>query len=439
MARAPELGDDTAELAEVDQPLVPGSARAVLRYPVFRRVFAGAFLSNIGSWMQNVVLAALAYDLTGSSTFVGVMVFAQLGPMLLLSVVGGVLADHIDRRRLLVGVASWQLLLSLVLSALVIPDEPNRVALIAVVVGIGAAQAIYMPTYAALFPQLVDRRDIAGAVSLNSAQMNTSRVVGPVIGAWLDSRFGAASVFAGNAASYLFVIAALLTVRLPPPIRDRHGSTGLRALGDGLRVARGDLIIRRCLITIFTLSVISLPFIGQFPVLAQRNLGVDERSTTYGLLYACLGVGAVIGALAIGTVFRQRSKAHIARLAAAGFAAALATLAVLREAAFAFPVLMVVGFCYLSMATSLMTILQERVDENARGRVMALWIMGWAGMLPVGNLIAGPLIEMTSVTAVVLVGAAWAGVLAFYLRLEPLLASSDASSDAPGRQNAAVP
>jgi predicted MFS family arabinose efflux permease len=417
-ASEPDLGDDVVELAETDQPFAPGSARAVLRYPVFRRVFAGAFLSNIGSWMQNVVLAALAYDLTGSSTFVGVMVFAQLGPMLLLSMVGGMLADRIDRRRLLVAVTSWQLVLSLVLSTLVLPDDPNRVALLVVVVGIGAAQAIFMPTYAALFPQLVDRQDIGGAVSLNATQMNTSRVIGPVIGAFLDSKLGAASVFAANAASYLFVIGALLSVRLPPPVRDGHASRGLRALGDGLRVARRDLVIRRCLVTIFTLSVISLPFIGQFPVLVERNLGVDERSTTYGLLYGCLGVGAVIGALSIGTVLRQRSKPQIARVAAAGFAVALAVLALLRDAALAVPVLVVVGFCYLSLATSLMTVVQERVDEQARGRVMALWIMGWAGMLPVGNLIAGPFIEMTSVTAVVLVGAAWAGVLAFYVRLD---------------------
>jgi predicted MFS family arabinose efflux permease len=240
-----------------------------------------------------------------------------------------------------------------------------------------------------------------------------------VLGAFLFSTVGAAPVFAANAVSYLFVIAAVLSVRLPRPVRDGHASRGLRALGDGFRIARRDPVITRCLVTIFTLSVISLPFIGQFPVLAQRNLGVDERSTTYGVLYACFGIGAVLGAISIGTVFRRRSKAQTGRAAVAAFAVSLAVLAVLRGPLPAFPVLVVVGSAYLALATSLMTVLQERVDDNARGRVMSLWIMGWAGMLPLGNLVAGPIIEMTSVTTVLLVGAAWAGVLAVYLRIEP--------------------
>jgi predicted MFS family arabinose efflux permease len=411
---------DPADLGTDDpaSPITPGSARNALRYPVFRRVFAGAFLSNIGTWMQNVVLGALAYDLTDSSTFVGVVIFAQLGPALVLAPIGGVLADRIDRRRLLVAIAAWQLVLSLVLTALVIPDDPNRIALVVVVAGIGIAQAIYMPTYVALLPQLVDRRDIPGAVSLNSAQMNSSRVIGPALGALLDSRLGAAPVFALNALSYLFIIWAVLGVRLPRPRRDGRAASGLRALGDGFRVARRDPVITRCLVTIFTLSLVSLPFIGQFPVLAERNLGIDERSVSYGVLYACFGMGAVLGALSIGTVFRRRSKAQTGRVAVGVFAVALATLALLRHPAPAYPVLVAVGSAYMALATSLMTVLQERVTEQTRGRVMSLWIMGWAGMVPVGNLLAGPLIEATSVTTVLLVGAAWAAVLALVIRLD---------------------
>src|SRR4030095_16354320 len=160
---------------------------------------------QIGNWMQMVVLGALAYDLTDSSTFVGLMVFAQLGPLLLLSMVGGVLADRVDRRRLLIGVTSTQLVLALVLAAIVAPDEPNKVALLAVVFAIGVGQAIYGPTYAALLPQLVDRRDLAGAVSLNSTQMNASRVIGPVIGAFLYALIGAPAVFVGNARAFPFL------------------------------------------------------------------------------------------------------------------------------------------------------------------------------------------------------------------------------------------
>src|SRR5690606_23183515 len=141
----------------------------------------------VGTWMQNVVLGALAYDLTDSPTFVGIVLFAQLGPMLLLSVVGGALADAVDRRRLLISVAATQLVLSFVLAAVAAPDRPNQLALVVVVFAIGIGQALFNPAYSAMLPQLVDRRDLPGAIALHSAQMNGSRVIGPVIGAVLDS------------------------------------------------------------------------------------------------------------------------------------------------------------------------------------------------------------------------------------------------------------
>ena len=149
--------DDVVEdiedaLVDGDRTFAPGTARAALRHRTFRRVFTGSFLSNIGTWMQNVVLGALAYDLTESPTFVGVVLFAQLGPLLLLSVVGGALADTIDRRRLLIGVAVSQLVLSFVLAAVAAPDRPNEVLLVVVVFGIGIGQALFNPAYSAVLP-----------------------------------------------------------------------------------------------------------------------------------------------------------------------------------------------------------------------------------------------------------------------------------------------
>lgn len=401
-----------------------GSALSALRHPLFRRVFVGAFLSQIGNWMRMVVLGSLAYDLTESSSFVGLVVFAQLGPLLLFSTVGGLLADRVDRRRLLIAVTVTQMLLALVLAAVAVPEDPSKVALLAVVFAMGIGQAIYGPTYAALLPQLVDKRDLAGAVALNSTQMNASRVIGPVIGAFLDTTIGAPAVFVGNAVTFLFIIGTLLAVRLPPPVVDRHASRGWRALGDGFRIARDNVIVWRSLVTLFVFSLVSLPFVGQFPVLAERNLGMDERSTAYGVLYACFGLGAVVGSLSIGTVFSQVPKARIVRIALVGFAAALALFAVLRSAGPAYPVAALVGLTYFAMLTSLSTVLQEQLDNRVRGRVMALWIMGFGGTVPVGNLIAGPIIETTSMTLVMLVGAVCAAALTFYARLEPAPAAA---------------
>jgi MFS family permease len=426
MAAGREDAEDA--LVDGDRAFEAGSARRALRHRTFRRVYIGAFLSNIGTWMYTVVLGALAYHLTESSTFVGLVVFAQLGPLLLFSTFGGLLADRLDRRRLLIVVSLSQLVLSLALAAVVAPDEPNKVAMLAVTFGIGMGQAVFGPTYAALLPQLVGREDLAGAVSLNSAQMNASRVVGPVIGAFLYSLVGAPAVFAGNAVSYLFVVGAVMGLHLPPPPRDRNASKGLRALGDGFRIARRDTLVWRCLVTIFVFSLVSLPFVGQFPVLAERNLGIDEEAAAYGVLYACFGCGGLLGALAVGTVFSRLAKARVATAALVGFAASLTVFALLRTPAPAFPVATLVGFGYFCFITSLSTVLQEQLGDHERGRVMALWIMGFGGTVPLGNLVAGPLIDRTSITLVMLFGAACALLLTQYARLE---APAEAPADTP--------
>ena len=404
-------------LVDGDRTFAPGSARAALRYPVFRRVFAGAFLSNIGTWMQNVVLGALAYDLTESPTFVGIILFAQLGPLLLLSIVGGALADTVDRKKLLVTVALSQLALSFVLAAVAAPERPNQVALVVVVFAIGVGQALFNPAYSAMLPQLVGRADLPGAIALHSAQMNGSRVVGPVIGALLDSWIGASAVFAVNGLTYLFVVGSLLSVHLPAPAVYASAARGLRRLGAGFAVARRDVVVRRCLVTIVTFSLVSLTFVGQFPVVAERNLGIDERSAAYGALYACLGVGAVVGALSIGTVFSQRSKERIVQASLLAYAVALTAFALVRMPALAYPVVMAVGITYFAFITSLSTVLQQNLDDHERGGVTALWIMGFGGTVPIGNLLAGPVIEWTSMTAVMLVGAACALALVPYARL----------------------
>jgi MFS family permease len=386
---------------------------------VFRRVFIGAFLSNIGSWMQNVVLGAMAYDLTRSPSFLGVLLFAQLGPLMLFSLVGGLLADAIDRRRLLVAVSLLQGLLSLVLAWVARADDPSRAGLVGIVFLIGVGQAVFGPTYSAILPALVGKEDLAGAISLNSAQMNGSRVIGPVIGAALYASVGAPWVFVGNAASYLLVIWALLSVRLPPPVPDTSGLTGIRRLGAGFQVARRDPVVGRCLVIIYTYSLLALPFIGQLPTIADRNLGIDAKSQQYGILYACFGMGALLGALSIGTVLAARPLERVVRVGLVAFAVFLAGFSLLRTPLAAYPGVALVGLAYFAVITSLSTVRQQRLDDSNRGRVMALWIMGFGGTVPIGNLIAGPVIEATNVTLVVLVGAVVAVLLAWYADLAP--------------------
>jgi UDP-N-acetylmuramoyl-tripeptide--D-alanyl-D-alanine ligase len=247
--------------------------------------------------------------------------------------------------------------------------------------------------------------------------MNGSRVVGPVIASAVYARTGASLVFLVNAGSYLLVIWSLLTVELPPPVLDPGGPQGFRRLAAGFDVAKRDVVIGRALVTVFLFSLLSLPFIGQLPVLADRNLGIGPRSEQYGYLYACFGTGALLGALSIGTVLAGRSQERITRVGLVLFAGCLAVFSLIRSPGPAYIVIGVLGLFYFAVITSLSTVLQERLDDRNRGRVMALWIMGFGGTVPIGNLIAGPLIEASSITAVVLGGAAIAVALAAYANL----------------------
>lgn len=405
-------------LVDGDRSVDRGTARAAFAYPVFRRVYLGSLLSNVGTWMQNVTLGAYVYEQTGSSSQVAFITFAQLGPLLLFSLVGGAVADRFDRRTVLVVVSVEQAIFSLAIAQLTRDADPSMTLLMGAVLLIGVGQAVYAPTYSALIPTLVDRSDLSGAISLNSASMNLSRVVGPAIGGVLFSRVGAPWVFAGNAATYLFIIGALWGLTLPRPAPDAGEGRVQRVIG-GVRVAREDRIVGRCLITMVAFSFFCLPIVVLLPVLAHDNLGIDERSAAYGFLYAAFGAGAVVGALSIGTFLAGRNLAKVVRAGLVAFGVTLATLAVLRVAPLAFPVIFAVGCAYFATVTSLATVLQQRLDDAVRGRVMALWIMAFGGTVPVGALVAGPASDAIGITPVVLAGAVLAVLLAGYADLRP--------------------
>lgn len=415
----PRLGAADAEdaLVDYDRTITPGPARAALRNPTFRRLYWGAFGSNVGSWMQNAVLGAFALQLTDSAGFVGLIVFAQLGPLLVFSLIGGALADVLDRRRLLIAVAVEQLVMSGVLTWLTIGGDPNKTALVLVVFAIGVGQAIHAPTYSAALPALVDREDLAGAIALNSAQMNASRVIGPAIGGVIYAAAGVSWVFAVNTATYLIVIGVLYVIRLPAVAKDPDEPKGLRRLLGGIVEARRNPTIRRVLLTMALFSLLCLPFVTQMAVIAERNLGIDGRSAAFGLFYSCLGAGAVIGSLSIGTVFADFSKRRLVRRGLGLFSVSVATLALIREPLLAYAVTVVVGVAYFGTVTSLSTVLQEQLDDRVRGRVLALWVMCFGGTVPIGGLIAGPVIDATSVTAVMLFSAVMAALLGLYAYL----------------------
>jgi MFS family permease len=411
---APSIEEIEDAVVDGDRPLGAGTAISALRHRTFRVVFFGAFASNIGTWMQNVVLGAYAYGITHSSTFVGVIIFAQLGPALLLAMVGGLIADKVDRKRFLIVLSVEQLVFSLALALVVRTPSPSHVVLVVMVVMVGVGSAMFGPAYSAILPGLVRRVDLPGAISLNSAQMNASRVIGPVIGGVAYHYVGPAWVFAGNAATYLFVVVALMMVSLPTLPQGAQHASRWRELTAGITTARADRVVGRCLVTVFVFSLLALAFIGQMPVVAAHNLGIDPKSANYGLLYACFGTGALIGAISIGTVFSRTSKALMVRVCLLCYSVALAVFALLRAALPAYFIVAVVGAFYFAFITALNTSLQTRLGDAVRGRVMALWIMGFGGTVALGNLIVGPVVSAVGITDVLLFGAVVALTLAWY-------------------------
>ncbi|HEY1280078.1 MAG TPA: MFS transporter [Acidimicrobiales bacterium] len=401
-----------------------GSARSAFSHREFRLMWFGSFASNVGTWMQTVVLGAFAYTLTGSSAFVGALAFAQLGPLLLLSIVGGIVADAFDRRRLLILLQVEQLVFSLALAIVVASsDDPSRVLIFACVLAVGIGNALNAPAWGAVLPSLVGPEDLGAAISLNSTMVNGSRVVGPALGGILYPILGAAWIFALNAGTYLAVIVALLVVRFPEVARAEE--RGLARVAAGFRAVRDNPVVARVLLTLAVFAVLCLPFVSLFPALAETDLGLDADSISYGLLYAAFGLGACLGALSIGTVFAAAPKMRLVRIGLAGFAVATGVFGVLRVPAPAYPVVFVLGFVYFATTTSMLTVLQTLLSDEVRGRVMALWFMAFGGGVSIAGLVFGPLLDATNGTIVLGIGAVVAAVLAWWCDLSTLARESE--------------
>jgi MFS family permease len=223
-------------------------------------------------------------------------------------------------------------------------------------------------------------------------------------------------VFVLNAATYVFIMIGILYVKVPTFERRREESRLDRLVG-GFRYVRRDPVVFRAVTTVFMLSLFTMPFVVLFPVIAAIDLGVSTKSTTYGLLYATFGLGAVVGALSIGTFLAGHEIEKIVRMSFVGFGLCLATYVSLTSAAPAYPVGFLLGFCYFATVTSLSTVFQSRLTHEIRGRVSAVWMMCFGGTVPVSGLLAGWVVTHTSVNTVVYFGAAFAIFLAWYADL----------------------
>ncbi|MFW2334487.1 MFS transporter [Ilumatobacter sp.] len=395
----------------------PGTARAALAYPKFRILFFGMALSSIGTWMQNFTLPAYIDGRTGSASLVGLLIFVQLGPLLFLSIPSGILADRFDRTRLVIGMQSVMMVMSVVLAVLVARDAALW-TIFAAQLSIGVANTINAPAFSASIPMLVDRRDLSGAISLNSAMINGTRIAGPALAALLAALgMSLSQLFLVNAATYLFLIVPLaLKVRLPMPTGSLP-ERGWRKLGAGFRIVRERAVLLRTISTMFLFSLLCLPYVGLFPSVARLNFGLDPEGGEYKMLYIVWGLGAFFGALAVGTWLARRDTRRLIPLGLLTFAAALGTFALLDSWVLALPIAGALGFTYFMTATALASVMQNNLADPERGSTMPLWFMAFGGTVPIGNLIFGPVMDAVGARwvlafgAVCAVGLAWWGDL----------------------------
>jgi MFS family permease len=410
----------------------PGSIRAAWSYRAFRLIWIGQALSNTGSWMQNVALPAYVQSRWDSGTLVGFMVFAQLGPLLLLSIPGSVVASRLPRKPWLMTMPAVQMVAAFGLAALVSANA-GFWWLFAANAVMGSANALNAPAFQSSIPLLVDRRDLVGAISLNTAQLNGTRVVGPLIaGALMLVGASVSELLIINAVTYLFIVGAIAVVDVPEA-RHQGSEQGWRRLTAGFKIARSRPVLGRLLLTMTIFSLLSLPFIGLFPTIAAEAFHMKPRSAQYSWLYSVFGTGALLGGLSVASIFHRSDKERLIAPGLIGFAVFLFAFGQARSAVTAFPIGFLLGACYFTVTTAMNTVFQQRLADHERVLVMALWFMAFGGTVPVGNLIFGPVIDGIGPRWVLGMGAVVALWLAWWCNTARLAAATERSG--PERRN----
>jgi MFS family permease len=322
---------------------------------------------------------------------------AQLAPMLVLSIPGGAIAGKVQaRKQYMISLQVMQIACALTLTLIAL-GTPSKWFVFLAVLGGGIANALSAPLYQSVLPELVGRENIPGAVSLGSAQVNGSRVIGPFVLALLASFMTVkpSAVFLFNAATFGFMIWALVNVNIAGPPPHREGDPeGMQRLLVGLREARANPVVARALGIMFVFSLASLGYIQQFPSIAEARLDLDSNSRTYMFMFGTWAFGALCGSLSMSTIFAAVDKAKVPRVTLIGVAAAMVTWSFLSSAGWAtFLVLFALGFCYFATATALNTVLQQHLVSRNRPQVMSLWFMAFGGTVPLAAMWAGALMD----------------------------------------------
>jgi len=390
---------------------------SALRYRDFRLLWFGAITSTIGTFMQTLAQAWLVYTLTNSPFLLGVDGFLSTGPMLLFSLFGGVVADRMARKKIMMGSQIAQGTFALVLAVLIWTHSVQIWHVFLLSFLTGSAQSFSGPAYISLLPLLVKREDVPNAVAMNSMQFNLARVIGPAIGGLVFATMGAAWCFFINGISFGAVIIALMMIRMPPVQDQREGPRNI--FGD---MREGFVFVRqrRALLLLTFLSFagtfLGMPLFTMLPVVAKRIFDLGPRGLS--LLQADYGIGSVIGALFVASSSYAAKKGKLALMLQLAFACTLVAFGISRNLASSLVIAFLAGMCIVGVISLYSSLVQLTTSDAMRGRVMSIFMLAFRGGMPLGNLLAGFVAQRWSITAALTVNGTVLAVvaLAFIVR-----------------------
>jgi MFS family permease len=402
--------------AEATAPPQPRGALGLMFDPVFGALFWGKMFAVVAVWTHGIVAAIVMYDATRSALMVGLVGVVQFGPQLILSPTSGKWADTGDPAR--------QILLGRVLCVagsglaavwfFVDPGLRGMSAAIPVLVGsllVGFGFVVGGPAMQSIVPSLIRDGELSTAMALNSMPMTAGRIIGPAAGAYLAAHLGSATGFAVSAGLHLVFAIFLVLVRFPSPPQRRSG-TDYR-VRTAVRYVFGDRPLLLALIAVATVGIASDPSITLTPSMADE-LGGGTRLV--GILSAAFGVGAAIGMIMLALMRGRMASQGVSAIGMAGLAAGCAVLAIGTTPAVAIAGFAIAGLGFGWAMTGLSTVVQERAPEELRGRIMALWLVGFVGSRPIAAALLGGTADLVSVQAAFAVAAALSAVVALLCR-----------------------
>lgn len=360
---------------------------SAMRHRNFQLYFGGQLISNIGTWMQIIAQGWVVYQLGHSELTLGLVAFASAIPTLLISPWGGVVVDRMSRRRLLMMTQSGAMLLAFIMAALTFANRIQEWHVIVLAALLGVVNAFDAPARQAFVPEMVGKEDLPNAIALNSIMFNSARVLGPAAAGLALALVGAAWCFTINGISFLAVLLGLWLMNLPPRQRILNTTSPWQQLVGGVKYAAGNREISGLILLSLVFSVFGISYSTILPAFVEKIL--HQGAAVYGWVNAASGLGAVTGAFVLAHRVSHGKRGRLLVLTNIAFPLILIVFSFISFYPLSLLLAYGLGIGFMVQFTTINTLLQTRVHDDFRGRVMGLYTITFFGFAPFGNLLIG--------------------------------------------------